>query len=347
MSAIPFDKRHYCARTGRLDDVFSEHKEGIMAASVMTEGWVEPRRNATNEGYAVASLRSVTKKFGRHTALDHFSLQLHPGEVVALLGPNGAGKTTAVRLLLGLSEPTAGEVEIFGGNPRDRASRMRLGAMLQVGRMPEMLRLREHLQLFSSYYPNPRPLDELLSIAGLEGLKERFFGTLSGGQKQRMLFALALCGNPDLICLDEPTLGMDVEARRSMWEQVRKLAARGKTVLLTTHYLEEADALASRIIVIQKGKVIAEGTPEELKTADGSRTIRCTTSLAASFVSALPGVTDVEQDGGSMLVRTSTPEAVLRVMLQQDAALGGLEVRAAALEDAFLALTNQTPTVTQ
>jgi ABC-2 type transport system ATP-binding protein len=318
-----------------------------MAASVMTERWAEPRQNATNQGPAVASLRSVTKKFGPQIALDRFSLQLYPGEVVALLGPNGAGKTTAVRLLLGLSQATAGEVEIFGGNPRDRASRLRLGAMLQVGRMPETLRVREHLQLFSSYYAHPRPLDELLALAGLEGLQERLFGTLSGGQKQRMLFALALCGNPDLICLDEPTLGMDVEARRAMWEQVRKLAAIGKTVLLTTHYLEEADALASRIIVIQKGKAIAEGTPEELKTADGSRTIRCTTSLEVSFVSALPGVTDVEEDGGAMLVRTTTPEAVLRTMLQEDAALSGLEVRAAALEDAFLALTNQPPAVTR
>jgi ABC-2 type transport system ATP-binding protein len=261
--------------------------------------------------------------------------------VVALLGPNGAGKTTAVRLLLGLSQATEGEVRLFGGNPRDRSSRMRLGAMLQVGRMPETLRVREHLQLFRSYYPSPRPLEELLAVAGLEGLADRLFGKLSGGQKQRVLFALALCGNPDLICLDEPTLGMDVEARRSMWEQVRKLAAQGKTILLTTHYLEEADALASRIIVIQKGKVIAEGTPDELKAADGSRAIRCVTSLDAAFVSAIPGVASVEQDGAFLLVRTRTPEAVLRTMLMKDSALSGLEVRAAALEDAFLALTNQ------
>ncbi|MEA2544269.1 MAG: type transport system ATP-binding protein, partial [Acidobacteriaceae bacterium] len=259
----------------------------------------------------------------------------------------GAGKTTAVRLLLGLSQATSGKVEIFGGNPRDRASRMRLGAMLQVGRMPETLRVREHLQLFRSYYPQPRPLDELLSVAGLEGLEQRQFGTLSGGQKQRTLFALALCGDPDLICLDEPTLGMDVEARRAMWEQVRRLAARGKTILLTTHYLEEADALASRIVVIQKGKVIAEGTPEELKSADGSRAIRCTTSLTASFVSAIPGVTSVEHDGNSMLVRTPAPEAVLRTMLENDPTLSGLEVRATALEDAFLALTNQNTAVAQ
>jgi ABC-2 type transport system ATP-binding protein len=177
-----------------------------MATSVM----VEPYHSAINEGSAVASLHRVTKRFGRQIALDHFSLQLRAGEVVALLGPNGAGKTTAVRLLLGLSQATSGKVEIFGGNPRDRASRMRLGAMLQVGRMPEALRVREHLQLFRSYYPQPRPLDELLAVAGLQGLEERQFGTLSGGQKQRVLFALALCGDPDLICLDEPTLGMDV-----------------------------------------------------------------------------------------------------------------------------------------
>src|ERR1700760_1778191 len=163
-----------------------------MAASVM----VEPYHSVTNEGSAVASLHSVTKKFGRQTALDRFSLQLRAGEVVALLGPNGAGKTTAVGLLLGLSQATSGHVSIFGGNPRDRASRMRLGAMLQVGRMSETLRVREHLQLFSSYYPQPRPLPELLAIAGLEGLENRLFSALSGGQKQRKLFALALCGNP-------------------------------------------------------------------------------------------------------------------------------------------------------
>ncbi len=311
---------------------------------------VEPCHNTSvghPEGSVIASLRSVTKKFGQQIALDRLTLALRRGEVVALLGPNGAGKTTAVRLLLGLSQVTSGEVRIFGGNPRDRASRLRLGAMLQVGRMPETLRVREHLELFSSYYANPRPLEELLVVAGLEGLEDKLFGTLSGGQKQRVLFALALCGDPDFICLDEPTLGMDVEARRAMWEQVRKLAARGKTILLTTHYLEEADSLASRIVVIQRGKVIAEGTPQELKTANGSRSIRCTTSLPASFVSELPGVASVDQDGNTMLVRTHTPEVVLRAMLAHDAALSGLEVRAAALEDAFLALTTNTTAAVQ
>src|ERR1700691_4357619 len=340
-----FDKRHYYSRSNS-ETMSLKAKGGLMAASVVLEA-CHNTSIGNPEGSVIASLRSVSKKFGQQIALDRLSLELRRGEVVALLGPNGAGKTTAVRLLLGLSQATSGEVKIFDGNPRDRASRLRLGAMLQVGQMPETLRVREHLQLFSSYYPHPRPLDELLAIAGLEGLQERLFGTLSGGQKQRMLFALALCGNPDLICLDEPTLGMDVEARRAMWEQVRKLAASGKTILLTTHYLEEADALASRIVVIQRGKVIAEGTPQELKTADRSRSIRCTSSLQASFVSDLPGVTSVEQEGNAMLVRTHTPEAVLRTMLEHDDALSGLEVRAAALEDAFLALTNNTTAAVQ
>lgn len=302
--------------------------------------WREKAIGKPASGSPVASLRSVTKKFGNQIALDGFSIELHAGEVVALLGPNGAGKTTAVRLLLGLSDPTSGEARIFGGNPRDRASRIRSGAMLQVGRMPETLRVREHLQLFRSYYPHPRPLDELLAIAGLEGHEERRFGKLSGGQKQRMLFALALCGDPDLIFLDEPTLGMDVEARRALWRQVQKLAASGKTLLLTTHYLEEADSLASRIVVMQKGRVIAEGRPEDLKAAESTRTIRCVTALKTSFVSAIADVSTVQQDGKAMLVRTSAPEAVLRRMLEEDATLSGLEVRSAGLEDAFLALTN-------
>jgi ABC-2 type transport system ATP-binding protein len=309
-----------------------------MAASVL----IRPQRQTSERDCApIASLRKVTKRFERHLALDELSLDLHAGEVLALLGPNGAGKTTAVRLLLGLSRATSGHVQVFGGDPRDRASRIRLGAMLQVGRVPETLRVREHLQLFRSYYPKPRPLDELLAVAGLQGLEEKLFGTLSGGQKQRVLFALALCGDPDLICLDEPTVGMDVEARRSMWEQVRTLAAMGKTVLLTTHYLEEADALASRIVVIQNGKVIAEGTPEQLKNADGSRAIRCVTSLASSIVAAMPEVQSVQQQGEAMLIRTREPEAVLRGLLARDPTLSGLEVRAAALEDAFLALTNK------
>ncbi len=198
-------------------------------------------------------------------ALRGLDLTIGPGELVALLGANGAGKTTAVRTLLGLAKPTSGEVRVFGGDPRDARSRTRIGALLQISRVPETLHVREHIQLFSSYYPNPRPIDEVIAAAGLEGLEKRQFGKLSGGQQKRVLFALAICGNPDLLVLDEPTVGLDVEARRALWKQIRAFVGSGRSVLLTTHYLAEAEALANRVVVIHKGVVMAEGTPSEIK----------------------------------------------------------------------------------
>ena len=212
-----------------------------------------------------ALLANVTKRFGTTTALDDLSFSIEPGELVALLGPNGAGKTTAVRLLLGLCTPDAGIARVFGANPRDAANRVRTGAMLLVARVPETLRVREHIDLFSSYYPDPMPLDEVIEAAGLQGIEQKKFGDLSGGQKQRLLFGLAICGNPDFIALDEPTVGLDVEARRALWKQIRAFVARGKSVLLTTHYLDEADALADRVIVIDRGRIAGEGTPSEIK----------------------------------------------------------------------------------
>jgi len=212
-----------------------------------------------------AQLSKVTKRFGTTTALDDLSFSIEPGELVALLGPNGAGKTTAVRLLLGLCTPDSGIARVFGANPRDSANRIRTGAMLQVARVPETLRVREHIDLFSSYYPDPMPRQEVIVAAGLEGIEKKKFGDLSGGQKQRLLFGLAICGNPDFIALDEPTVGLDVEARRALWKQIRAFVARGKSVLLTTHYLDEADALADRVIVIDQGRIVGEGTPSEIK----------------------------------------------------------------------------------
>lgn len=212
-----------------------------------------------------AQFTSVRKNYGMVEALRGLDLTIGSGELVALLGANGAGKTTAVRTLLGLAKPTSGEVRVFGGDPRDMRSRTRIGALLQVARVPETLRVREHIHLFSSYYPNPRPIDEVIEAAGLQGLEKRKFGELSGGQQKRVLFALALCGNPDLLVLDEPTVGLDVEARRSLWKQIRAFISGGRSVLLTTHYLAEAEALANRVVVIHKGVVMAEGTPQEIK----------------------------------------------------------------------------------
>lgn len=213
----------------------------------------------------VVEMRGATKRYGSVEALRGVDLTIERGEVVALLGPNGAGKTTAVRILLGLSKADAGEVSVFGHAPGSQAAKLRRGAMLQVAKVPETLRVREHIELFSSYYPAPLPLPEVIEMAGLQGLERRLFGELSGGQKQRVLFALALCGNPDLLFLDEPTVGLDVETRRAIWMRIRAFVARGGSVLLTTHYLDEADALANRIAVINRGLIVAQGTPAELK----------------------------------------------------------------------------------
>ena len=212
-----------------------------------------------------AELIAVTKRYGTTTALAGIDLTIRAGELVALLGANGAGKTTVVRTLLGLVKPTSGEALVFGLDPRSTASRIRVGAMLQIGRVPETLRVREHIHLFSSYYPNALPMQEVIEAAGLTGLERRKYGELSGGQQKRVLFALAICGNPDLLILDEPTVGLDVEARRALWKQIRAFVARGRSVLLTTHYLAEAEALANRVVVVGKGVVVAEGTPAEIK----------------------------------------------------------------------------------
>ena len=288
---------------------------------------------------AVAELRKVTRRYGATTALDGLDVTLRAGEIVALLGPNGAGKSTAVRLMLGLTTPSAGTVRIFGRDPRDPATRTRIGAMLQVGNAPEVLRVREHVDLFRSYYPAPLAVEELVRIARLDGIMEKQFGQLSGGQKQRMLFALALAGDPDLIFLDEPTVGMDIEARRALWTEVRALAARGKTVLLTTHYLEEADALATRVIVIDKGRVLREGTPTEIKQLGHTRTIRCRTALPLGSLRGLPGGVDANREAGRTTIRANQPEQLLRILLERDRTLEDLEVLTPALEDAFLALT--------
>ena len=298
----------------------------------------------------VASLNSVTKRYRNGVlALDSVSLSLRSGEIVALLGPNGAGKSTAVRLLMGLSSPTSGNVTVFGADPRQNRARLRTGVMLQVGRAPERLRVREHIELFRGYYPNPMPYEEIVDAAALNGIEDRMFGQLSGGQKQRVLFALALAGDPDLIFLDEPTVGLDIESRRTMWSQIRSLAARGKTVLLTTHYLEEADALAHRIIVLNKGRIVCEGTPQEVKslgsTSKGVSTarvkiIRCGTSLPISTLHHLAGVIGVTNEDKLVRISSTQPEATLRELLALDQALHSLDAQSPALEDAFLALTS-------
>lgn len=287
----------------------------------------------------VASLEAVNKSYGSVRALQGVNFRVRAGELVALLGPNGAGKTTAVKLFLGLMPPNAGKVRVFGGDPTNPETRTRTGAMLQVGRVPETLRVREHIDLFSSYYSNALPASDVLAIAGLEKIRDRKFAELSGGQKQRVLFALAICGDPDLLFLDEPTVGLDVEARRMLWDEIRRLVDRGKTVVLTTHYLQEADALADRVVVIHQGEIIAEGTPAEIKGQTSGKKIRCITSTDINSVRQIRGVTEVRNDREAIEIHVSEAEPVLRELLNRDSRLSGLEVTSAGLEEAFLALT--------
>src|SRR5260370_17098477 len=281
--------------------------------------------NSTGAVQVVASLEGVNKNYGEVRALRNVNFAVRAGEVVALLGPNGAGKTTAVKLLLGLMPPNSGRVRVFSGDPTNPENRMRTGAMLQVGRWAETLRVREEIDLFSTYYQKPMASAEVLAATGLEKLSDRKFGDLSGGQRQRVLFALAICGDPDLLFLDEPTVGLDVEARRMLWDEIRRMVTRGKTVLLTTHYLQEADALADRVAVINQGEIIAEGTPSQIKARTAGKSLRCITSLILNLLRQIPLVTVVKQDREAVELHAIQAEPIVRGLLAREARLSSIE----------------------
>lgn len=309
-----------------------------MAETVSAKSALQPQATSCSDR-APARLRGVTRRFGGLVALADIDLDVRHGELLALLGPNGAGKTTAISLMLGLVQPSSGRVELFGSPPADIAARRRTGAMLQGAELGGNLRVSEVLALYAGYYPNPFPLADTLKLAGLETLAARSVAKLSGGQQQRLRFALAICGNPELLFLDEPTAGMDVEARRSLWAAVRRLKQQGRSIVLTTHYLEEADALADRVVVINHGRLIADGSPDEIKRTVAQRRIRCVTSLSAARIEAMPGVSRVERSLERLDIVAAHPESVLREMFSLDPDLRELEVTGARLEEAFLSLT--------
>jgi len=290
----------------------------------------------------LARLQNVSRTFGKVRALSDVSLTIEPGEVVALLGPNGAGKTTLVNILLGLIRPDQGEASLFGGDPRAPINVARTGVMLQASGVPDTLKVRELLQMFAGYYPAPLPVNAIARQVGLEGLMNRFYGKLSGGQKQRTLFAIALIGDPQLLFLDEPTVGLDVESRRTLWEQVRNFAAKGRSVLLTTHHLEEADALANRIIVLDRGRIIAQGSNDEIRNVTPGTQVLCRTVIPVGTISGWDEVSKVSTESGKLRILTSQAETTLRKLLDADPNLSRLEVKEAALEDAFLAITGRT-----
>ncbi len=295
---------------------------------------------ATDAATPAVELRNVTKTYGRVVALKGISLTVAPGEVVAFLGPNGAGKTTAIALMLGMRRPTSGGITLFGENPRLAKSRTHIGVMLQESGAPDTLTVRELVELFGRFHDHAMSTPDAIRLAGLEDKVTTRFARLSGGQKQRVYFALALVGNPDALFLDEPTTGLDVEARRNFWDQINDQVAQGKTIVLTTHNLEEADALAKRIVVINQGQIIADDTPEAIKGYIGGKHVRFyAPTLTLEDLRTLPGVQSVQLIDTKFDVYTMQPEALLATLFKDGIELRDLEVVGAGLEDAFLALT--------
>jgi ABC-2 type transport system ATP-binding protein len=293
-------------------------------------------------------LHGIVKSFRAPGGVVHavrgIDVAIAPGEVVALLGPNGAGKSTTIDILLGLTKPDAGDVFVLGGSPRDAVEGGLIGAMLQTGRLMREVYVRELVAMIASLYPGAMTVDEVIELTGIAGIADRRTEKLSGGQTQRVRLACALVGNPELLVLDEPTSGMDVESRREFWASMRAFAARGKTVLFATHYLEEADAYADRVILIARGRIVADGPITEIRGRVGGRTIRATLPGAdPDELAALPGVVAVERHGEAAVLSCSDSDAAIRALLAAHPAARDIEITSAGLEDAFLELTADEP----
>jgi len=298
------------------------------------------RRPAGGNEPAAVALRGVRKNFGEVQAVKDIDLDISSGEIVAFLGPNGAGKTSTIDIILGLSQPTAGKAEVFGMQPRQAISRGLVSAVLQTGGLLKDFTVRETAEYTASLFVQPRPVDEALNRAGITGIADRRVGKCSGGEQQRLRFAMALLPDPELLILDEPTTGMDVEGRRGFWGAIRQDTARGRTVLFATHYLEEADAYADRIILLRHGQIVADGTSSEVKAMAAGRTVRATLADADPVaLGAIPGADNVEVRGDTVLIHSSDSDAVARYLLTSTPARD-LEINTRGLEDAFIALTS-------
>ncbi|MGX7677675.1 ABC transporter ATP-binding protein [Jatrophihabitans sp. DSM 45814] len=287
------------------------------------------------------SLNGLTKSFGQVRAVRGLDLHIAPGETVALLGPNGAGKSTTIDMMIGLSEPDTGSVDVFGTDPKTAVAAGRIGAMLQTGGLVSFLTVRELMISMASLYPNSLDVDEAMELAGLEDFANQRTTKLSGGQTQRVRFGLALVTNSDLLVLDEPTVAMDVEVRRSFWTTMRRVAASGKTVVFATHYLDEADSYADRIVLMARGRIVADGPPTEIKSLVGIKTIRATLAGASiSELSQIEGVSSADLRGEAIVLSCTDSDAAIRELLARYPAVHDIEIASAGLEDAFVQLTS-------
>jgi ABC-2 type transport system ATP-binding protein len=290
----------------------------------------------------LAQLDNVYKSFGARTAVDGLSLAIKAGELIALLGPNGAGKTTAISMMLGLQPPDAGSVSLFGRSPSEVQARRGIGVMLQEEALTSELKVRELLDLVAAYYPDPYPIEEVMTLTRTSGFRNIRYGKLSGGQKRLVQFALAICGRPKLLFLDEPTTGLDIDARETLWATIREFVARGTAVLLTTHYLEEAEALADRVVVVAGGREIASGTVEQLRGVVNRKRVCCSTSVDVALIKSWPEVISCETaENGRLQLTVTDAESVTRRLLATDPALRDLEVYRAGLNEAFRQLTKE------
>jgi ABC-2 type transport system ATP-binding protein len=309
---------------------------GTVVLMESTATTASPAPTATPPAVAVEGL---TKRFGGVTAVDGLDLVVRPGEVVAFLGPNGAGKTSTIDVLLGLTQPTRGRVSVYGTSPRDAVAHGWVSAVMQTGGLLKDLSVRETVELTASLFARTQPVDVVLERAGITGIADRRVGKCSGGEQQRLRFAMALLPDPRLLVLDEPTTGMDVEGRRAFWSAIRDDARRGRTVLFATHYLEEADTYADRIVLVARGRVVADGTPSQIKALSAGRTVRATwPGVRLEDLAGMSGVETLEVNGDQLLVQASDSDAVARFLLTRTPATD-LEVTARGLEDAFVTLT--------
>jgi ABC-2 type transport system ATP-binding protein len=300
-----------------------------------------------NDQSLAVGLRRVRKTFGLVEAVKGIDLRIASGEIVAFLGPNGAGKTSTIDIILGLSRPTEGDVSVFGLHPRQAIARGLVSAVMQTGGLLKDLTVEETARYTASLFAHSRPVEEVLRRAGIATIADRKVGKCSGGEQQRLRFAMALLSDPELLILDEPTTGMDVEGRRGFWAQIREDTAMGRTVLFATHYLEEADAYADRIILLRQGEIVADGTSAEVKAMAAGRTVRAMLPGAdVAALRAIPGADSVEVRGDSVLIHSSDSDAVARYLLTSTAARD-IEINTRGLEDAFIALTSDDASASQ
>ena len=292
---------------------------------------------------SLAELSGVSKRYGKVVALDGMELQVRPAELLAVLGPNGAGKSTAISLMLGLQTPDAGTARLFSQSPLNLASRRHIGVMMQEVALPPELRVREHVDLVASYYPDPMTAEDALRLTRTLPLAARPYGKLSNGQKRQVQFAIAVVGRPKLLFLDEPTVGLDLPSREMMWSMLRELVRQGASIVLTTHYLEEAEALADRVVVLAKGHTIASGTVNQLRSLVGRKRITCETSLPPELVAAWPEVETVIRDRARLHITASNSDAVVKRLAMADGNFLDLEVHRAGLAEAFTELTQAEP----